>query len=166
LQPKSDSVIFLSEMDGAPYVNRRSFLALAGIGALGISAIPFTAQATPQETQSKIDSIAGGRPINDGRVDITLPEIAENGGTVPVSVAVNSPMSESDFVKTIHIFADDNPLPDVASYYFGPHNGKAALSMRIRLGKTQKVIALAETNNGELYIGRKEIKVTLGGCGG
>jgi len=166
LQSKLDTTNSLAKMVGQPRINRRTFLTLAGIGAVGISAIPFAAEATPQETQSKIDSIAGGRPINEGRVDITLPEIAENGGTVPVSVAVDSPMSENDFVKAVHVFADDNPLPEVASYYFGPHNGKADFSMRIRLGKTQKVVAMAEMNNGELFIGRKEIKVTLGGCGG
>lgn len=141
-------------------------MALLGFGAAGIAIIPFSAGATPQETQGKIDAISAGRKINEGRIDITLPEIAENGGTVPVSVAVTSPMNKDDFVKAVHIFADDNPLPEVASYYFGPHNGKAALSMRIRLGKTQKVVAMAEMNNGELFIARKEIKVTLGGCGG
>ncbi len=147
-------------------VNRRSFIKLASMGALTVAALPFEASATPQETEAIIDKISAGRAVNDARVGIILPEIAENGGTVPVSISVDSPMSEDSFVKVLHIFADDNPLPEVASYYFGPHNGKAALSMRIRLGKTQKVIAMAEMNNGDIFIGRKEIKVTLGGCGG
>lgn len=166
MQDKPNTLGFSPDDARSWQTDRRTFLTLAGIGVVGISTIPFAAEATPQETQSKIDEISAGRPVNEGRINIVLPEIAENGGTVPVSVDVTSPMSKDDFVKTVHIFADDNPLPEVANYYFGPHNGKASISMRIRLGKTQKVLAMAEMNNGELFIARKEIKVTLGGCGG
>ena len=95
-----------------------------------------------------------------------MTEIAENGGTVPLKVSVDSPMSEEDHVQAIHVFADGNPFPEVASYFMGPHNGKAYLSIRLRLLKTQNVIAVAEMSNGEVYLGRKNIKVTIGGCGG
>lgn len=145
---------------------RRTFLKAFAGGCAVVSLSPLTAHATPMETQGKIDELLAGKPLNENKVNITLPEIAENGGTVPLSVSVDSPMVETDYVKTLHIFADDNPLPEVATYFFGPHNGKADISVRIRLGKTQKVVALAEMNNGDFHIARKQIKVTLGGCGG
>lgn len=138
---------------------------IAAGGFAAITLLPFAASATPQEVQKKIDEITNGKKPAEGKISITLPEIAENGGTVPLSIQVESPMSESDHVKAIHILADGNPLPWLASHYLGPHNGRADVSMRIRLRKTQKVAALVEMSNGEFFISRREVKVTIGGCG-
>jgi len=83
-----------------------------------------------------------------------------------LGVAVESPMTTDDHIRAIHIFADGNPLPDVASYHLGPHNGKADIALRIRLAKTQKIVFAAVTSKGEALIARRMVKVTLGGCGG
>ena len=149
-----------------PVINRRNFLKAGGLGSLLLAATPLTAEATPESAMAAIQKTLGGKDLKEGLVNIILAEIAENGGTVPLKVSVDSPMSAEDHVKAIHIFTDGNPLPEVASYYFGPHNGKAFLAIRLRLLKTQNVIAVAELNTGEAYIGRKTIKVTIGGCGG
>ena len=97
---------------------------------------------------------------------MTTPPLAENGNTVPVSVAVDAPQLEEKYVKAIHLFAAGNPRPEVASFHFSLRNGKAAASTRIRLAKTQQVIALAEMSDGQLMRTQNEVKVTIGGCGG
>jgi len=146
---------------------RRDFLKMAGVGVCTMALVPFAAHATPQDLQTAIDAIADVKQQkNSDLVKLSLPEIAENGGTVPLTVIVDSPMTAADHVKAVHIFADDNPLPEVASYFLGPFNGKAELSIRMRRRKTQKGGVVAKMSNGEAWIGRKEVKVTLGGCGG
>ena len=150
---------------------RRDFLKMAGAGACAsvcaMTLVPFAAHATPQDVQAAIDAIVDAKLQKDSdRVILTLPEIAENGGTVPLTVSVGSPMTDAEHVKAVHIFADGNPLPEVANYFLGPHNGRAELSIRMRLRQTQKVVVVAEMSNGEAWVGRKEVKVTLGGCGG
>jgi sulfur-oxidizing protein SoxY len=147
-------------------INRRNLLKSGWIGALTLSAIPLSAQATPESALTAIGQLIGSKTPKEERVKLILTEIAENGGTVPLKVYVDSPMSEDDHVQAIHVFTDGNPFPEVASYFMGPHNGKAYLSIRLRLLKTQNVIAVAEMSNGEVYLGRKKIKVTIGGCGG
>lgn len=147
-------------------VRRRDFMKWTGLSAVALTAAPFAAHATPETVNARIKEILGDKTAKDGRINIILPEIAEDGGTVPLAVEVDSPMTDADHVKALHFFADGNPLPDLASYYLSPRNGKAKISVRIRLGKTQHVVALAEMSNGDAYIARRKIKVTLGGCGG
>ena len=148
-------------------INRRDFLAKAGLGALALTVVPMDAGATPEETGKLLGEMFGAKPIRtDERVKLVLPEIAENGGTVPLTLSVDSPMTEADHVTAMHIFCDGNPSPNMASYFTGPHNGKAEIAMRIRLMQTQNVIAVAETSTGELLRNQMQIKVTLGGCGG
>jgi len=151
----------------APTLPRREFLKVSGLGLCAIATVPFAAEATPQDVQAAINEIVGAKELKDSdRVVLTLPEIAENGGTVPLTVSIDSPMTDDDHVKAVHIFADANPQPGVASYVLGPYNGKAELSLRMRLMQSQKVVAVAEMSNGEVWVGRKQVKVTLGGCGG
>ncbi|MHA1598797.1 MAG: thiosulfate oxidation carrier protein SoxY [Alphaproteobacteria bacterium] len=147
-------------------LHRRDFLKAAGAGSVLLVATPLTAQATPASVQEQIKKIVGDREQKEGRVSLVLPEIAENGSSVSTKISVDSPMTADDHVKAIHVFTDGNPLPDVASYYLGPQNGKAQVSLRLRLLRTQNVVAFAEMNNGDVYVGRKQIKVTIGGCGG
>ena len=129
-------------------------------------AAKFSDRVIEPAAATAIEKVIGSAAPKDGRISIILPEIAENGGVVPLKINVDSPMNQQDFVKSVHIFADGNPLPEVANYHLSPHNGKAEFSLRIRLAKTQKIIAVAEMNDGQVFIARREIKVTLGGCGG
>ena len=155
------------ETNTVSMIGRRRFLTSAAGAACVISLVPVKAWATPEEVQAEISKLVGGRTIkNDERIVLTLPEIAENGNTVPLTLSVDSPMSAQDHVTALHIFCDGNPLPGVASYFLGPHNGKAEITMRIRLMQTQKVVAVAELSSGEVLRNQAEIKVTLGGCGG
>ncbi len=99
-------------------------------------------------------------------IRLDLPEIAENGNTVPLKFEVVSPMTADNYVKAVHVFASGNPNPEIASFHFTPASGKAAASTRMRLAKTQQIIAVAEMSDGSVFRTSKEVKVTIGGCGG
>ena len=123
------------------------------------------ALATPESAREWLANLAKGTP-QDAKVTIKAPEIAENGMAVPVTVSVDSEMTEKSYVKALYIAADGNPNPPVAIYEFTPLAGKAEVSLRAKLSQTQNVIAVAEMNDGTLYRASREVKVTIGGCGG
>ena len=123
-------------------------------------------QAADTATEGLLSNIIKGRTVNEGRISLDVPEIAENGNTVPVAFEIDSPMTDDDYVQAVHVMADGNPAPEVASFSFTPMNGLAAASIRIRLAKTQNVVVLAEMNDGSVYMAKSEVKVTIGGCGG
>jgi sulfur-oxidizing protein SoxY len=85
---------------------------------------------------------------------------------VPVNVEVESPMTDADYVKSVHVFAEGNPLPGVVSYKFTPASGKASASTRMRLAETQNIVCIAEMSTGKLHMAKANVKVTIGGCGG
>ena len=146
-------------------VNRRAVLAGIGAGATVMAVAPKLARADKAAADEMISKLVGGAKPQDGKVRIKLPQIAENGNTVPFTVTVDHPMTEASYVKAIHVVADGNPSPGVASFYFTP-TGKAEVSMRMRLGKTQDVRAVALLSDGTAWQVSQEIKVTIGGCGG
>ena len=108
----------------------------------------------------------GGVAPGEGKITLTAPEIAENGNTVPVSVSVESAMEGDDLVESVILFADGNPNPAVATFHFTAMSGAALATTRMRLAKTQNVVAVAKMKDGSFFIDRKEVKVTIGGCGG
>ena len=142
---------------------RRHFLA----GAAAISVVPFAAaRATPEAMAAAIQEVVKGGSIRDGKVTLDLPPLVENGNTVPMTVTVESPMTEADHVRAIHVFNEKNPQPHVLDARLGPPNGKAFLATRIKLADAQKVVAIAEMSDGSLFRASREVKVTIGGCGG
>ncbi len=116
--------------------------------------------------RTAIEKLTGERVSEDGGITLKTPSIAENGNTVPVSVAVDAPFTADHYGKAIHLFAEENPAPEVASFFFTSASGKASASTRIRLAKTQRVIAIAELSDGRILRTANEVKVTIGGCGG
>ncbi len=113
-----------------------------------------------------IDAIVGERKAETGELKLTTPAIAENGNTVPITVEAGGPFQGDQYVKAIHIFAMDNPTPEVITFNFTPRAGLAKTSTRIRLAKTQQVVAVAELSDGRVWRTANEVKVTIGGCGG
>jgi len=93
-----------------------------------------------------------------------LPEYAYDGSRVPFSIEVKSPMTETNYVRQVHVLAEHNPFPRIATFHFTPLSGKAFARTRIRLSKSQHVIAVAELNDGSILTARKWIEVTLNGC--
>jgi len=146
-------------------LDRREALKAAGAGVLALG-FATTAHATPEAAAEALAKIPGGAAASmSDKVTISLPEIAENGATVPVGVSVDSPMTADSFVKHIHVFAEGNPSPETISFNLTP-TGKAEVNTRIRLSKTQNVLVAAVMNDGSVLTNKKEVKVTIGGCGG
>lgn len=144
-------------------LNRRRFLTVSS-GAVMIAALPLAAYADHEDLVRARGELFGDRRIQDGRVTVTLPPIAENGHSVPLSVSVDSPMTPDDYVKRVAIFSPRNPLPNVAQFHFTPRSGKAEVSTRIRMSGTQIIQAVAEMSDGSLWGGGKETVVTLAAC--
>ena len=146
-------------------LSRRAALVL-GLGTAAALAGAERVSATPSEADEAIAKFTGGRPAEAGRIAIDLPEIAENGTAVPLTVTIESPMSASDRITDLLVVADGNPNPRVATFRFTPMSGRAEVATRIRLNATENVIVVARTSDGRFLTARKEVKVTIGGCGG
>ena len=153
---------------GPATASRRHVLLAAAAGGFAIAAgglIARAALATPQQAAELLAQLAKGTP-KEGKIKLSAPEIAENGNTVPLTIEVESPMTERDYVKAVRIVADGNPNPGVVTFYLSPANGRALVQFRCRLAQTEKVIAVAEMSDGSLWTAAREVKVTIGGCGG
>lgn len=147
--------------------DRRQVLVAGGaLLAIGVAVPARRAAADLPAMQAWMQSILGERTAEKGRIVIDLPEIAENGNTVPLTLEVDSPMTENDYVKAVHIMTESNPDPEVATFYFSPRSGRAKVSTRIRLAESQTVHVVAEMSDGSVYTAARDIEVTIGGCGG
>jgi sulfur-oxidizing protein SoxY len=142
---------------------RREFLA-ATATAVGVALLPVAAGAAPADVDASVAALFGERPVTAGRVTLKVPAISENGYSVPLMVEVDSPMTADDHVVRIAIFAEQNPLPDVARFELGPRAGKARVQTRIRMGASQKIRAIAEMNDGSLWGTESFSVVTLAAC--
>ena len=111
-----------------------------------------------------ISALIGEGALQRGKVRLELPPIVENGNTVPLTVTVDSPMSEADHVTAIHIVNEKNPQPYVAAFNLGPRTGKASVSTRIRLADSQQVVAIARLNDGSYWSDSADVIVTLAAC--
>ncbi|HYD04449.1 MAG TPA: SoxY-related AACIE arm protein [Reyranella sp.] len=141
-------------------VNRRTFLA----SAAAVTIAPFAARATPEDLATAIREVTGDAPLREGRVTLDVPPLVENGNTVPLTVSVDSPMTDDDHVRAIHVFNEKNPQPHVFNARLSPGNGRAVVSTRIKLADAQKVVAIAETSKGEFWTAHAEVIVTIAAC--
>ena len=123
------------------------------------------ARATPEELVVALRETFGDRPINRGKVKLEIPRLAENGSVVPVIVSVDSPMTEQEYVKSIHLFAEKNHLPRILEVHLGPYNGKAAVSSRVRMATSQQLTAVAVLSDGSLWSAAADIEVVTSECG-
>src|ERR1700674_5487649 len=148
--------------------SRRQFLLAAGSAAAGLGLASLIhvrpAHATPTEMQDAIRKVVGSARVGAGKVKLELPPLVENGNAVPITISVESPMTQADHVKAIHVFTEKNPQPDVVSFRLGPRAGRASVGTRIRLADTQTVIAICELSDGSLWCGSGAVVVTLAAC--
>jgi len=146
---------------------RRQFLGLAG-GAAMSGAIPIVtlrpAAATPETLASAISNVVGAAMVRTGKVKMDVPPLVENGNTVPLTVSVSNPMTSSDYVKSIHVFNEKNPQPNVGNFYLGPRAGRAQVSTRIRLADSQKIVAIARLSDDSFWSVTADVVVTLAAC--
>ena len=139
-------------MSGTPTAStRRDFMMLSA----ALVMLPLPVLATPQQVSDEIKKLYGDKKVVEGKIKLDLPSIAENGLVVPLNFEVESPMTEKDYVKAVHLFADGNPLPQVASFYFTPMAPKAAASIRIRLAQTPEHRRGRRDGDGELYTAQR-----------
>ena len=146
-------------------ISRRNALQLIA-AFTGTAILPSMSFSQPNKALDRINEITKGLGATESDVYFDLPEIAENGNQVKVSFEMDSPMTETDYVKTVYILADGNPSPNVAKFYFTPQMGSCSATTRMRLSKTQNVYLLAENNDGQFLMTNAKVKVTIGGCGG
>ena len=147
--------------------SRRGFLRSAA-GAAGTVVLSVTPRspggASPQAMQELIRKIVGEASLQSGKVKLDLPPLVENGNVVPLTVSVDSPMTEADHVKAIHIVNEKNPQPHVISASFGPFAGRASVSTRIKLADSQQVTAIAELSDGTFWSTSADVVVTIAAC--
>ena len=144
-------------------MKRRDFVAGA-LGAVVLSNVPEPACAQTNLVELVVFSVTSGAPVRQGRVRIELPLLADNGNSVPVRISVDSPMTGADYVKSIHLFSDRNPVTRMARFYLGPRSGRAEISSRVRLAGSQRVTALAELSDGSFWSDSAQVVVTLSAC--
>lgn len=138
-------------------MNRRVFV-------LSLALVPWMRSARADAMRDAMGAVLEGATPREGRVKIELPPLVENGNTVPFSVTVDSPMTEQDHVRSIHVFNEKNPQPNIGDFFLGPRAGRAAVSTRIRLADTQTVVALAQLSDGSWWSGSASVIVTLAAC--
>jgi sulfur-oxidizing protein SoxY len=143
-------------------VTRRSVLTGAGIGLVALAGGAGASKAAAMD--DAIRAVVGEAPLEKGRVKLEMPAIVENGNTVPLTVSVDSPMTETDYVETIHLFNQKNPQPYIAALHIGPRAGKARVSTRIRLADSQRLVAVARMRDGSFWSDSADIIVTLAAC--
>ena len=147
--------------------SRRQFLGLAG-GAAVLGAVPVLtvrpAEATPAMLAAAIRNLVGAAVVRTGKVKLEMPPLVENGNTVPMTVSVLSPMTPDDYVRSIHVFNEKNPQPNIGNFYLGPRAGRAQISTRIRLADSQKIVAIARLSDDTFWSASVDVIVTLAAC--
>lgn len=141
-------------------MKRRSLLGCIA----GMFATPWSARAQAPASSPAIIAVTKGAAPVRGRVKMELPVIADNGNAVPLRIRVDSPMTAADHVRAIHLVSDRNPVPNMASFYLGPHSGRAELETRVRLAGSQNVTVIAEMSDGTFWMDRSHVQVTLSAC--
>lgn len=120
--------------------------------------------AADDQLEAAIRAWTGGASVHPGRVKLDIAPLVDNGNTVPITLSVDSPMTEADHVQAIAVFNQRNPQPDVARFQLGPRAGRAVVATRIRLATTQKLAAVARMSDGSYWQHTVEVIVTLAAC--
>lgn len=146
-------------------ISRRQILMLSvGASVAAITGLPTYASA--DEANALIDAFTGGAEVQQGKLTLILPDVAENGNTVPLTVSVESAMEGDDLVESILVVADGNPRPDVATFHFSALSAAATATTRVRLAQSQTLTAVARMKDGTFHGQSTAVTVTVGGCTG
>jgi sulfur-oxidizing protein SoxY len=145
-------------------LSRREMLAVVTGAVLSALVRIEPAAATPTSMKAAIRNVVGEAPVKQGKVKLEVPPLVENGNTVALAIEVDSPMTQANHVKAIHVFNELNPQPNVISVKIGPRAGRARISTRFRLADTQTVVAIAEMSDGTFWEAKADVVVTLQAC--
>ena len=143
-------------------ITRRYVLTASTGLATGLLMRPALAQT--DELAAAVSAYAAGKKVTEGKVKLDIAELVDNGNVVPITVSVDSPMSAATHVKAIAVFNEKNPQREVVKFTLGPRYGKAEVSTRIRLATTQKLVAVAQMNDGTFWSHTVEVIVTIAAC--
>lgn len=143
---------------------RRRFLGWAAAVLAAPLALTQRARAQIPALDPAITAITKGAPVSKGRVKLEIPALADNGNSVPLKVSVDSAMSSAQYVKSIHLISEKNPVRNMANYYFGPRSGRAQVATRVRLAGSQTITAVAELSDGTFWMGSTNTVVTSSAC--
>jgi sulfur-oxidizing protein SoxY len=145
-------------------MRRRAFL----LGGAAVASAPLLTHAQAlagvQDIRPLIQSITRGATARSGGIEVELPQLAENGNSVPLRIRTASPMTAAEHVKAIHVLAERNPRPRVATFHFSPASGRAEVATRVRLAGSQTVTVLAELSDNSFRIAEAKVLVTTGAC--
>ena len=155
-------------------IDRRHFIIGAGLVSGQIAAmlanIPNfkidAANARAKDYKSALQEILKGATPSQELLTLKMPEIAENGNVVSVTLDASAAQEQGKVLTALHIFATDNPWPYVATFKLSKLSGQASVTSRMRLARSQKVMALAAVDDGSFLLAETFVKVTIGGCGG
>ena len=148
-------------------LNRRQVMVMAvGTAAVAALGLPKGVLAGREEAMASVMEFTGGATPSEGGVTLDMPEIAENGNTVPLTVSVDTPQTTEEHAQSVMVLAAGNPNPGVATFHFSDMSGVAEATTRMRLAGTQDVIAVAKMSDGSFRMTETVVKVTIGGCGG
>ena len=142
---------------------RREMLNAAAAFA-GVSLFNLRLASAATQLEDAIREKTGGAPLEKGRITLGIPQVAENGLSVFTTVEVDSPMTQADHVKAIHIFTERNPQPYVVTVHLGPRAGKARIATRARIGDSGDVTAIAQMSDGSFWSDSVRVIVTLSAC--
>ena len=146
-------------------ISRRVFLLLTlAAGTARAQLPPNIAEIRKKALEEAIAKVVGNAKVNKGKVKLDIPPLIDNGNAVPVTVEVQSPMTQADHVKAIHLFTERNPQPYVLSAHLGPRSGKARIATRARIGDSGDVIAIAQMSDGSVWSESVKVIVTLSAC--
>ena len=145
-------------------LSRRMYLSALGLLGLSTWMAPSLTMAKKPEAMEAIAKIAGSNTIRDGRVKLVIPPLVESGNLVVLKLSIESPMTANDYVKAVHVIAEENPSPNIFTAYFTPRSGRAELTTRVRLADSQRVWAIAQMSDGSFWQGYADTLVTLSAC--
>lgn len=146
-------------------ITRRSVLSAAVAGSAGFAGAALASTPAPSDDAAKlVKQLTGKTPIASDRLQLIMPQVFPNGYTVPLTLAIDSPMTDADHVRHVSVLAPRNPLVEVATFHFVPQRSEPRVSTRIRLAEPQYVLVVAEMNDGTLLMTETWVEVATNGC--
>jgi len=143
-------------------LTRRALLTAACVGGASLVSLP-SALAIDDDVKL-IQQLTGKIPTESDRVHLAMPPVFPNGYSVPLALDIDSPMTETDYVRYVRVLAPRNPIIVVATFYFPPQRSEPRVSTRIRIAEPQYIVAVAEMNDGALLTAKAWVEVATNGC--
>jgi sulfur-oxidizing protein SoxY len=153
------------EKTRAPGLTRRTVLTAAVVGSAGLASAALASSSPPNDDAvDLVKRLTGKTPTASDRLHLVMPRVFPNGYTVPLTLMIDSPMTEADHVRQVSVLAPRNPLVEVVTFHFVPQRSEPRVSTRIRLAEPQYVLAVAEMNDGRLLMTETWVEVATNGC--